>query len=128
MKRFFLLPLAAFLSALASEAMADAGVSITFNNKSQYDIAEINLSPVKQQDWGDNQLTEALKAGASFTLNSIPANKYDVQFVDEDDDKCVVSDVKIAANETVDITDADLVGCQAQTEKDIDEEDEGDME
>jgi len=128
MKRLFFLPLVACLFTSASGALADNGVSITFDNKSQYDIVELNLSPVKQQDWGDNQLPETLKAGSSFTLNSIPANKYDVQFVDEDDDKCVLQDVKIAANETVVITDADLVGCQAQTDSDIDEEDEGDME
>lgn len=128
MKRLFFLSLVACLFTSSSGALAENGVSITFDNKSQYDIVELNLSPVKQQDWGDNQLPETLKAGSSFTLNSIPANKYDVQFVDEDDDKCVLQNVKIAANETVVITDADLVGCQAQSGPPIDEEDEGDME
>ena len=128
MKRLFFLSVVACLSTSASGALAENGVAITFDNKSQYDIVELNLSPVKQQDWGDNQLLSTLKAGTSFTLNSIPANKYDVQFVDEDDDTCVLQDVKIAANETVVITDADLVGCPAQTESDIDQEDEGDME
>lgn len=115
---------AATMSIVSSASIGraeDEGVSITFKNSSQWEIHHLFLSPTKSQEWGADQLGEkdddVIKPGKSFELKQIPVGKYDVKIVDEDKDECIVAGVKIAANETVDLTDKDMVGCQQKTEE-----------
>ena len=109
----------------AGAAFADSGVAINFVNKTDWKIHNIFLSPTKQNSWGEDQLQDKLiETNSSFNLHGIPAGKYDVKIVDEDGDECVISAVKIAADETVDLTNEDLVGCQAATEAEADKDEE----
>ena len=116
MQRLRVLTLALGICVVSREALAADGISIKFDNKSQFAIHHLFLSPVKENEWGPDQLgdkdEDVIEPGETFTLNQIAPNKYDVKIVDEDDDECVVAGVKIAANETVTLNDADLVGCQ----------------
>lgn len=126
MKSFGLSCAAIALSVFTTEAFAADGVDIKIENKSQFSIHHLYLTPTKENNWGPDQLgdkdNDTIEPGSSFTVTGIPVSKYDFQFVDEDGDKCTVAGVKVAANETVTITDADLVGCQAVTDQEANEE------
>lgn len=107
------------------QAVAADKVSVKFTNKSDFSIHHLFLSGTKEEEWGPDQLGDAssdtIDSGDSFTLTDISPNKYDLKIVDEDQDECVISGVKIAASETVTITNEDLVGCQvasAESDKD----------
>jgi len=97
-------------------AETDAAVAIT--NQSSWDLHHLFLSSVDEQEWGPDQLGEALIAsGESFTLHGIPCDAYDVRLVDEDGDECVVEAVALCADEDAWVIDnSDLLGCQAATE------------
>ena len=120
MRRFGYLALALGLGFISNNAFASPGISIKFANKSDYSIHHIYLTETKEKEWGPDQLGDednsVIEPGETFTLTDIAPNKYDVMLVDEDKDECIVSGVKIAANETVEITNADLIGCQSSTE------------
>jgi hypothetical protein len=109
---------------MAANANA-GGVAITFKNSSQWAIHNLYLSSTNQNEWGPDQLgNQVINTGGSFELQNIPVGKYDVQIVDEDGDKCILGGVKIAANEEVNITPADLLKCQAATDENSGDSDE----
>jgi hypothetical protein len=114
---------AAMLVTLLIAGTASADADITITNDSKFGIDQFFLSPTDTNDWGPDQLgADVIETGDSFTLKGVPADKYDVKLVDADGDECVVEDVKIAADEAVHITDQNLIGCQAETEAEGDEE------
>ncbi len=103
------------LLTVVSDVAAD-NIKVKLVNKSNFEIHEMYLSATKQKDWGQDQLGEEVIAkDGSFELRNIPVGKYDLKLVDEDSDECIVSGIKVAANEEVEITDELLVGCQAGT-------------
>lgn len=118
-----MLRLAAFVvlsSALLTPAFAadtDAVVAIT--NNSSWDLHNLYISSVDDQEWGPDQLGDAVIAsGESFTLNNIPCDAYDVRVVDEDGDECVVNAVALCADKDAwVIDDTDLLACQAASEE-----------
>src|ERR1044071_7556914 len=64
------------------------------NNRSDWDIYHMYLSPEQKDTWGPDQLGEhVIKSGESFTLNDIPCGEYDIKLVDEDGDACVVEGI-----------------------------------
>ena len=112
-------------SLFSEQALAGEKVEIKFVNKSKWTINELYFSPTKQNHWGDDQLDEdVIEPGQTFALRKIPIGKYDVKIVDEDGDECIVAEVQVAESEKVEITDSDLLGCQAATEEE--DGDEGD--
>lgn len=104
------------LAAAASAASTDASVEIV--NRSAWDIHNLYLSPVDDEEWGPDQLgDDVIEAGAHYTLTDIPCDAYDVRIVDEDGDECVVEAVALCAGEDAwVIDDSDLLACQAGTE------------
>ena len=65
----------------ATEAPAEAPVGGTeIQNSTDFDWCEIYVSPVSEDNWGDNQLPdgEQIAVGESFTLQNLPAGTYDV--------------------------------------------------
>jgi len=115
--RKILLCAAFALMGVAGSASAADSSNITLKNSSKWAIHQLYFSPANTTEWGADQLgNQTIAHGASFTLNGIPCNKYDVRLVDEDGDECVVQDVAVCANnDTWEITDHDLLGCQAKT-------------
>jgi hypothetical protein len=110
----------ALMGVLACGSVASAAgndAKVTLINKSQWAIHELYFSPTNATEWGDDQLgKQTIPNGGTFTLNGIPCNKYDVRLVDEDGDACVVEDVAVCANkDSWEITDKDLLGCQAKS-------------
>ncbi len=110
--------IAVMLSGVAMAGEYDAAVSI--KNRSSWDIHELYLSSVDDNDWGPDQLGEEVIAGGeSFKLHGIPCDAYDVRLVDEDGDVCVVNAVALCVDQDAwVINDDDLLACQEETTED----------
>ena len=71
------------------------------------------MSPAHEDTWGEDRLgADVLEAGDSFTLEGIPAGKYDLQVVDEDRDECVLTGVTIVEDSYWTITTDSLLRCE----------------
>lgn len=93
---------------------AQKRVSVTVFNDSHWEIHELYLSPVDDEEWGPDQLqAETIPSKASFVLKGVPIGEYDVKIVDEDGDECIVEAVEIGTegHEKWRITSKDLVRC-----------------
>ncbi len=114
MKKFTQLTLAALvLCALSAPAFAETA-TVKVINQSKWEIHHIFLSPSETDEWGPDQLEEAvLEKGASLTLTSIPCNDYDIKVIDEDGDECVIEAVPLCKDHSFwKITDAELLKCE----------------
>lgn len=97
-----------------SDAFAAGKSDVTVNNESEWMITHFFLSPIDQNEWGEDQLgDQVIEKGGSFTLTGVPCDSYDVKLVDEDGDECVVAEVDICGSddEWV-ISDEDLLECE----------------
>ena len=102
-------------------------VKVKLVNKSKFAIHQMYVSSTKENQWGPDQLGDkTIDNGESFELTGIPVGKYDFKLVDEDGDECVVSAVKVAADEEVRIDDSMLVGCQVATDESKEESEDKD--
>jgi hypothetical protein len=111
--------------AITGQAYAD-GVSVQFKNGSKWTIDHIYLADSGGDDWGPDQLGDedgdTVAPGASFTLSKITPSKYDLKLIDEDGDECVVSGLKLGADQVVEINDQNLLNCQGATAAQEEEE------
>jgi len=118
MKRLSIL---AMVAVLASGNLLASDAAVKIVNQSDWDIHELYLSSVDEDDWGPDQLgDDILEAnGGRLTLHSIPCDKYDVNLVDEDQDECTLQGVALCGGkDTWVIDNSDLLTCQALTEDD----------
>lgn len=114
-----ILQLAAVILILAGSTRSEASDSqVTIVNKSDWQIHQLFLSSVDEEDWGPDQLgNEIIDTDGRFTLQGIPCDDYDVRLVDEDGDECVVGGVALCGDQDKwFITNDDLLSCQAETE------------
>lgn len=103
--------LAAMSLAIPLSAQA---AKVIFVNKSSWNIHEVYFGPSSQKSWGEDRLgNEILENGDTLTLTDVGRGKWDVLLIDEDGDKCVLMGVQIDGNDRWEITDDDLLGCQA---------------
>jgi hypothetical protein len=95
----------------------DSAVEIV--NESMWNIHELYLSSVDDEEWGPDQLGQhVIESGASHQISGIPCDAYDVKIVDEDGDECVVGGVALCADKDAwVISDEDLLTCQVLTEE-----------
>jgi hypothetical protein len=91
--RLVILCIALFtLAALSSARTASTSVNIV--NNSNKEIRNVYLSHVNADDWGGNQLGNAVIApGQSFTLNNVACDQSQVKVIGEDQDGCFLSTV-----------------------------------
>ncbi|HJU55823.1 MAG TPA: hypothetical protein VJ715_14665 [Pyrinomonadaceae bacterium] len=84
------------------------------NNRSDWDIYHMFLSPEDKDTWGPDQLGEkVIHSGESFTLNDIPCGEYDIKLVDEDGDACIVEGIVMCKDHTHwDLTNKELAKCE----------------
>jgi hypothetical protein len=121
-KRFIIPFLAVTLCAIALMPRLthgqSGGAEIMLENKSHWDIYHLYLSPSDDDRWGPDQLgNKVVKSGATFTLNSIPCDDYDIKIVDEDGDSCVIEKVNMCKDHTHwTLTDKDLLKCENASE------------
>lgn len=95
-------------------AAARSDSDLEFVNRSSWDIYEIYLSPVEDDEWGPDQLADdVLESGESFLVYDIPCGDYDILLVDEDGDECTLDAVDLCGDsaEWV-IDDEELLSCE----------------
>lgn len=70
--------------------------NLGMNNNTGFDIYKLYFSSVNSNNWGYDLLgTRIFYDGNRFTLTQISPGHYDVKFVDEDEDVCVMRDVPV---------------------------------
>jgi hypothetical protein len=84
------------------------------NNKSDWAIHHLYLSPENKDTWGPDQLGDnVIESGESFTLKNIPCGEYDIKVVDEDGDACVIESIVMCKDHTHwNLTNKELAKCQ----------------
>jgi hypothetical protein len=96
--------------ALAAAALFALDPELTVVNAASYDIYYLLVSPVEEDEWGDNDVLdgeEILASGASRRV-SLPEGVYDIMAVDEDDNTYTFFAVEIKRGITLTITDDDI--------------------
>lgn len=111
MRRIAFLAFALFVFVVPAFAAKRSSVKVI--NQSKWDIHHMFVSPTEQEDWGVDQLEDQIiEAGASFTLNQVPCDVYDIKVVDEDGDECILEAVDICQNSYWKITTKELLECE----------------
>jgi hypothetical protein len=104
------------LAALAMPNIASAQgsrYSLTLSNTSGYAIENLYLSPSDSNDWGTDQLGDnTIEDGRRFILTSIRPGEYDIKFVDEDGDVCVLNHKNIFQNLSWQLSNSWLLNCE----------------
>ena len=106
------LALFACILAIALPTFA-AGSKVKVINASKWDIHHMFVSPAASDKWGPDQLEDnIIQAGATFTINGIPCDEYDIKVVDEDGDECIIEAVRLCSDHYWKITDDELLECE----------------
>lgn len=109
----FAVLLLAGLAPATATAQRRGHYTLLIENDSRYDIYYLYMSRTLEDNWGSDQLgSEVLDSGESFALGNIPAGEYDVKFVDEDDDACVLNDIAIIHDTEWRLTTNFLLECE----------------
>jgi hypothetical protein len=108
--RLAVLTMAVFLF-LPPTVAADSYVEV--RNLSNWVIIEFYMSPSDDPEWGEDLLGyDVLETGDSLTLSNISCDYWDLMFIDEDEDECVLEEVDLCGDDaTWDITDDELLDC-----------------
>ena len=87
---------------------------LKITNNSRYDIYHLYVSSSENENWGSDQFGDfVLQAGGgSFTLTDLIPGEYDIKFVDEDGDECVLEDIAIVQNKNWSLTTSWLTNCE----------------
>lgn len=106
--------LCAFVAVPLLSSAQGRKASIKINNKTDWDIYHLYLSPTSSNKWGPDQLdNDVLESGSSFTLTDIPCGEYDIKVVDNDGDACVIDNIPMCQdNTTWDLTNKELLSCE----------------
>jgi len=88
----------ALFAPLALSSASTTSTSITIVNQTSREIRHFYLSPADNDQWGTDQLSEAIAAGATKTL-SVSWQQSTVKLVAEDEDGCFL--YQNAANESL---------------------------
>lgn len=100
------------IAAIAASAVSAIAAQLTVANSSDYVIHKLFVSPSKSRKWGPDQLgKETIGRAERFTLRNIPDGVYDLKIVDEDDDECIVEDVRIRGDMMWTLTDTVIENC-----------------
>jgi len=87
--------------------------SLKLSNASSFGIDRIFLSPSDRNEWGPDQLgSNVIGAGQTFTLTGIRPGEYDIMFVDQDGDSCVLKNQNMFTNLSWRLTNSWLLNCE----------------
>ena len=108
--------LTAFVGCVPNVANAQGShYSLTLVNTSGYNIEHLYLSSSDTDRWGPDQLgRHTLESGGSFTLTDIRPGEYDIKFVDEDGDTCIVPHKNVFHNLSWELSQSWLLSCEAR--------------
>lgn len=101
-------------AALVLSVTAASAYDWTISNESRWDIHRVFISSCSSNNWGSDRLSEndIMSTGETYTLSNVSGGCYDVKFVDEDGDSCVVPGVRIHGDLTWTMTDRILLSCE----------------
>ena len=87
---------------------------LTIQNSSGYDVYHIYMTSSDDRRWGPDLLgDDVLQAnGGTFTIENLRTDEYDVKFVDEDGDDCVLQNIQITGDTSWKLTTSWLVKCE----------------
>jgi hypothetical protein len=114
------LALSIALMAILASAIPVAAQSshyLQIENNTGYDVYNLYFSSVYSGVWGNDILgpRRTFRDSTTFTITDIAPGRYDLKFVDQDHDVCVVRNVTIDSNLNWDLSDGWLVRCEADT-------------
>lgn len=108
-KSFAILPLLAISIPLTAQSRH----TLEVNNNSGFNIYHIQMSSSYDISWEPDLLgSRILYDGNSFTVTGITPGLYDIRLVDEDNDQCIVKQVRVHEDMTWNLTPLGLVGCE----------------
>lgn len=92
--------------------------TVTVKNLSDWTIEEFYMSPYDDEDWGDDLLgDEIMETGDTLTLTNISCDDWDLYFIDEDGDECVLEAVDLCGDRAEwNITNDELLNCVVESE------------
>lgn len=87
--------------------------TVRVKNLSDWTIMEFYMSPYDDDDWGEDLLgRDILEPGDTLTLTNISCDEWDIMFVDEDEDECVLEAVDLCGDRAHwNITNRELLSC-----------------
>jgi hypothetical protein len=108
------------LIAILASALPVAAQSrhyLQMENNTGYDVYRLYFSSANSNRWGDDMLgpVRIFRDGSRFTITGIAPGSYDLKFVDQDNDVCVVRNVTIYQDLSWDLSEGWLVSCEVNT-------------
>lgn len=101
-------------AAARSALPSGSGFRFTVVNNLRYSVHEVRMSPAGANKWGPDRAGDMeVKAGDSLILKNVEAGQYDVKFVDENGNQCILKDVQIAGHQSWNLTMQWLRNCEA---------------
>ncbi|MCU1290175.1 MAG: hypothetical protein JWN60_2404 [Acidobacteria bacterium] len=87
--------------------------SLKITNRSKWDIHEVYVETSENtEDWGKEWLSgRVLKRDTFITITNLKPGEYDVRFIDEGNDECILRNIAINKNTSWAITTAWLEKC-----------------
>ena len=87
--------------------------SLTITNRSKWDIYEVYVHTSEDKEsWGEEQLAgRVLKTDTYIVIASLKPGEYDVKFVDEGNDECILENIAITKNTSWALTTKWLENC-----------------
>lgn len=105
--------LVAILASAIPVAAQSSHFTVRMENNTGYDIYQVRLSSVTDSYWHRDLLGDSvLQNGESFTITEIAPGRYDLAFVDEDGDVCLVHGVAIYSNLNWNLSHTWLLNCE----------------
>lgn len=108
--------LLAFLAVCAISQTAYAtpdNFSLTIKNNSSWDIYHIYVSSSNDPDWGSDLLgRRVLGNGSQHTITNVSFGQWDLKFVDEDGDVCILNKIQVTRNLSWTLTNRWLLDCE----------------
>ncbi|CAN5575406.1 hypothetical protein BH10ACI1_BH10ACI1_15140 [soil metagenome] len=88
--------------------------TLTITNRSKWDITEVYVETSEnQRNWGKEWLDgRVLTKDTYIDLTNLKPGEYDVRFVDEGDDECILNNIAITKNTSWAITTQWLEKCE----------------
>jgi hypothetical protein len=109
--------IAAAVSFLVSSSLSEAQEDIstlTIENDSVYTINEIHIKPGTLGRWRPDILDGVLHSGNHVDITDIPTGTWDIKFVDQDNEECILRRVRITRSTTWTLTTNWLERCEGQ--------------
>ena len=103
----------ALLTSAIAVAAQSSHYSLRMENDTGLDIYQVRLSSVSDRSWERDLLgSRIFENGTPFTITQISPGDYDIAFVDEDRDVCVLHNVAIYSDLQWDLSLGWLLNCE----------------